>query len=189
MDSTETSPFTYPPLGWYAVMSNAARGNTCKFSKVVFKDFPGTGTRCSTSAVRVFEIHPKASDLIMQHIFENIELKNVKSESLLFIMDPPKGWANLTDCVEFPCTAPENVLLSFVGDTKLTGTTSITLPNEPFDIISDNPGFHDALTGCTRNTEWNANVCNGDDMAILEFESLDGDRMDRSVQPVYLRQG
>ena len=58
----------------------------------------------------------------------------------------------------------------------------------PFDIISDNPGLNGALTKCTHQATWNAQVCTGDDMAILEFESLDGDRMDRSVQPVYLTQ-
>ena len=82
-------------------------------------------------------------------------------------MEPPKGWANLTDCVDFPCTAPENVLLSFVGDTQQTGGTSITLPDEPFDIISNNPGFNNALTGCTLDSGWNANKCTGDDMALL----------------------
>ena len=189
METVETDPFVYPPLGFYSVMSNAMRGNTCKFSKVVFKDFPGTGTRCNTRAVRIYETHPKASDLIMQHIFSNIVLNNVSAETFVFLMDPPPGWVNLTDCVDFDCTAPENVLLSFVDGITQSGTTSITLPALPFDIISDNPGFKDALTGCTLNENWNANVCTGDDMAILEFESLDGDRFDRSVQPVYVSQG
>jgi hypothetical protein len=29
------------------------------------------------------------------------------------LYDPPKGWANLDDCGNFPCTAPNNVILSF----------------------------------------------------------------------------
>lgn len=95
----------------------------------------------------------------------------------------------MTDCVDFDCTGPENVLLSFVDGLTQSGTTSISaLPSLPFDIISKNPGFNDALTGCTLNTNWNANVCTGDDMALLEFESLDADKLDRSVQPVYISQ-
>lgn len=102
-------------MGWLKLSGNAARGNVAKYTNVVFKDFPGTGTRCNAARkLRIFETHPQASDLIMQQIFSNIVLNNVSSDAFMFLMDPPEGWANLTDCVEFPCTAPENMLLSFV---------------------------------------------------------------------------
>lgn len=107
----------------------------------------------------------------------------------MFLMDPPPGWINLTDCVDFDCTGPENMMLSFRDGLTQSGTTSISeLPSLPFDIISDNPGYNTAMTTCTRQLTWNANVCTGDDKVMLVFESLDADKMDRSVQPVYLTQ-
>lgn len=126
----------------------------------------------------------------MPHIFSGLTIDKVAADALLFIMDPPRGWANLTDCVEFPCTAPENLLLQFRDSIHFaTGTTIAELPSSvPFDIISDNPGYNGAFSHCTKSTNWNANVCTGDDMALLVFESLDPDKYDRSVQPVYITQ-
>jgi hypothetical protein len=36
-------------------------------------------------------------------------------DGMAYIMPPNPGWANLKDCVEFPCTAPANILFSFKG--------------------------------------------------------------------------
>jgi hypothetical protein len=44
-------------------------------------------------------------------------MNNVKPGAMAYIMPPKPGWANLKDCVEFPCTAPLNVLFDF-KDTK-----------------------------------------------------------------------
>jgi hypothetical protein len=40
----------------------------------------------------------------------------------VYIFDPPSGWANFADCVEFPCTGPENVVIKFF-DTTYEGDT------------------------------------------------------------------
>lgn len=109
----------------------------------------------------------------MPHIYSNIVLDNIAADSLLYIMDPPQGWANLTDCIDFPCTAPQNVILQFRDGITIKGTSpSNLLPASstlPYDIVSDNPGFKSALTHCTKKDDWNANVCTGDDMAMLVF--------------------
>ncbi len=87
----------------------------------------------------------------MQHTFSNIVFDTVTTSGLLFIYDPPTAWANPTDCVEFPCTAPENLLLSFLDLPEKIGSTLADLPaSAPFDIVSDNPGFNGALSQCTR---------------------------------------
>ena len=66
---------------------------------------------------------------------------------MMHLMDPPRGWANPKDCVEFPCTAPENILLKFIG--VMSGNSSSTLFSKErvtenngmkFQIISHNPG-------------------------------------------------
>lgn len=108
------------------------------------------------------------------------------------LIDPPTKWANLKDCVEFPCTAPENMLLSFIGeltqvyDPATSGDKLRDLPARPFDIISDNPGIP-SKTGCSAADETgNFRICSGNSWALLNFESLDGDRSDRGVQPVFI---
>ena len=47
---------------------------------------------------------------------------------------------------------------------------------EPFDIITNNPGLAGKLSECTFKNNWNANICEGNGMALLQFESLDPDR-------------
>jgi hypothetical protein len=32
---------------------------------------------------------------------------------VIFIYNPPQGWANIDDCGEWPCTAPSNVVYNF----------------------------------------------------------------------------
>lgn len=40
--------FVYPDkMGYIKVESDAARGNLAKLTSLVFKDFPGSGTRCN----------------------------------------------------------------------------------------------------------------------------------------------
>lgn len=41
---------------------------------------------------------------------------------MAYLFSPPAGWANLDDCGDFPCTAPDNVLLQF-EDSTFAGTT------------------------------------------------------------------
>lgn len=40
---------------------------------------------------------------------------------------------------------------------------------------------------CNLNEVWNAYICNNEAIGVMIFDSLDGDRMDRSSQPVYIR--
>jgi len=43
---------------------------------------------------------------------------------MAFFDDPDEGWANLDDCGAFPCTAPNNILMSFTG-TRYAGQMPI----------------------------------------------------------------
>lgn len=53
------------------------------------------------------------SDYIAPHNFYDTKFNNVDPGALAYIMHPLEEWANPKDCVEFPCTAPLNVLFSF----------------------------------------------------------------------------
>jgi hypothetical protein len=54
--------------------------------------------------------------------FYEAKFDNVDEDAIVYIFDPPSGWANFADCVEFPCTGPENVVIKFF-DTTYEGDT------------------------------------------------------------------
>ena len=53
-------------------------------------------------------------------------------------------------------------------------------------LISDTAEVSETYEGCIFKESWNAWHCTNNDIAVLMFESLDDDWMDRSVQPVYI---
>lgn len=106
-------------------------------------------------------------------------------------MKPKSEWANNTDCGNFPCTAPENVIMEF-KDTKYSASGSQPFSNANFNIISNTPNVSENMNdkdNCEAHVEdWNAWFCpNAKNMAILELESHDDNSVDRAVQPVWIR--
>ena len=108
---------------------------------MVFKDFPDPANRCKNGApTSILHVHPKASDLIMPHIFRNVKFDGINMNSFLYLMDPPTDWTDPTKCLDFPCTAPQNFLLQFRD--KVTDTLdTLGLKTVPFDIVGNNPGI------------------------------------------------
>jgi len=119
---------------------------------------------------------------------------------LTFLADPSPGWANPEDCVEFPCTGPINVVIRIerasYRDTKRRlgaivekekGRQLAALPRT-FAIVASNDMSTSAqvIPDCSYQKSWDAYLCTDDNIGVLLFDSLDGDRMDRSVQPVYI---
>ena len=141
-------PFTYPPLGFFTHMGNPGRGKTMTIKNVVFKDFPDPSSRCNNGAIATFHTNKSGSDLIMPHIFKNVKYDGVSKKSFIYLMNPPEGWANLTDCVDFPCTAPQNLLLQF-RDGYTDTSNALGLLSVPFDIIANNPGVNNGLGACS----------------------------------------
>ena len=77
----------------------------------------------------MFQRNPNASDYIPMHHFVNTTFKNVAYAALAFIKDPNPAWANVTDCGDFPCTAPDNTVLTFKNTVfESTDTTAVALP-------------------------------------------------------------
>ena len=131
---------------------------------------------------------PALPDWIAPIYLFNTTFTDVEEGAFALMMDPIPKWANIKDCGNFPCTAPNNVLLSF-KDSKWEGAT-IDNPLANFQIIHDNDGFAPFVDGCERKETWNAYMCDKTTLGIVEFDSRDVDRMDRSVQPVNVsRQG
>lgn len=54
-----------------------------------------------------------APDYTPYAVFENVLFDNVAHEAVTFIQDPPLGWANPSDCVEFTCTGMYNIVMYF----------------------------------------------------------------------------
>ena len=57
--------------------------------------------------------NPSASDYIALHKFKNSKFRNVHEEAVIWLRDPNRGWAGNANCVGWPCTAPNNVVLQF----------------------------------------------------------------------------
>lgn len=117
-------------------------------------------------------------------MFKRTKFNNVSPDSLAYIKAPAPGWANLKDCGAFPCTGPLNVLFSFLDSYYSKG--SLLNHGKDFQIISNNTGLSPYLDTCTPYREWNAYVCKSNSLGIMQFESMDPDKVDRGMQPVYI---
>lgn len=54
----------------------------------------------------VMALNPTNADFIPMSEFFNTKFVDVEGDAMGFLFDPPKGWANVKDCGNFPCTAP-----------------------------------------------------------------------------------
>ena len=106
---------------------------------------------------------------------------------MTFIYDPPKKWAILADCGDFPCTGPNQILMSFQG-TDFSGSKPkwVTKYTKDFQLTANNTGISPVLEGCKGDESMNAYVCQADKLGILLFESQDDDKEDRALQPIYV---
>lgn len=133
------------------------------------------------------------------HYCNACKFTNVKYDAMINIYDPPSGWAVIDDCGEWPCTMPSNLVYTFKdnlfevndGATALpTFWTNGSTTKYSFQIVSDFATAVSSYPNCSKNEVWNAWFCADPaqtavpQIGTLNFESLDGDTEDRSVQPV-----
>lgn len=95
-------------------------GGKVTINRCHFKDFVGK-SMCGERSV-VFERNHYDADKIPPHFFNDITFENVDDNGWAFLDKPDPGWANVSDCGNFPCTAPNNLIFSFTG-TIYSGAT------------------------------------------------------------------
>ena len=152
--------------------------NNSKFSK-----FQGK-SKCGERSV-IFERNPDSSDKIPPHFFNDCILEDVDDTGFAFLDKPDPKWANVKDCGNFPCTAPNNLIFSFSG-TTYEGTVSPSTAVEDFTIVPDEETVAGTYPNCERKEVQQAYVCQMDNIGMMMFESLDDDAWDRALQPIFL---
>ena len=108
MEHHPTSP---PMKPHFKTMSAAAWSGVTKLYRNEFINWQPRGSAGGNQYVIC--LNPFGSDYIQPQHFYDTKFTNVDPEAMTWLMSPSPGWANPTDCVEFPCTAPYNVLFSF----------------------------------------------------------------------------
>ena len=126
-----------------------------------------------------------APDYLQINEFGDSYFEDVEDAAVTWFPDPPQAWATIAACGNFPCTGPKNTLFSFYGST-FSGIRPDGISGS-FSIIPNVTGYSEHLDGCEPREAWNAYVCDNIKLGILLFESQDADKMDRSVQPVYIQ--
>lgn len=135
-----------------------------------------------------------APDFYQPIYFENNKFVDVEMDALLYFPSPDPAWANLKDCSEWPCTGPKNILWKFKKTRfeNRQGQVMNNLLGTEFQVISNNTGFAPYVSACNEHVGWNAFYCKqtglSNTLAMLVFESLDDDREDRAMQPIYVSQ-
>ena len=167
----------------FKTKSAASWGTVIDFNNLHFHNFAAT-TRCG-AVQRIFEQSYAASDYTPLHYFKNVEFDNVADAAMSYLFDPPKNWAKISDCGEWPCTAPSNVVMDFEG-TSYSGAMTPSYTAADFQIVSDFAGVSDTYDNCVYKDAWNAWRCANSYLGVLLAESLDGDTWDRSVQPILI---
>jgi hypothetical protein len=151
--------------------------NRTKFAKFLGK------SKCGERST-IFARNPKGSDKIPPHFFNNCILEDVDDTGFAFLEKPNPAWANVKDCGNFPCTAPNNLIFSF-ADTTYSGTTPTSKP-AAFVIVPDDETVGGTYGTCTRREAQQAYICEADNIGMMMFENLDDDAWDRAIQPVEL---
>ena len=144
-----------------------------------FKSRTAVGERSSIFGSSEFQ-----ADYIPMLQFSDTKFTDVGKNAITNFKSPPQAWAVVDDCGSFPCTGPLNVLYSFKKSEWTQGTPGNL--GADFQLIANNPGFSQYVSGCSSEPEQNAFSCKTKSLGILLFGSLDGDRRDRMVAPVYV---
>jgi hypothetical protein len=108
---TGASGYPYHKIG-----GDSSWGLKGYYENVDFVNFADVNTYCGGQQ-RTIEISSSGSDIVPWTEFRYTRFTDVENEAVAYIMDPPSGWANTADCGSFPCTAPENILITFEGTT------------------------------------------------------------------------
>ena len=111
-----------------------------EIENVTFQNFKSVNTACGKTQ-HIFHNSKTASDYIPLHDLKDCTFIDVTDDALAKMDEPKDGWANISDCGEWPCTAPENIVIRYEGskfsgkspsNTNHEGTLTYALGEEPF---------------------------------------------------------
>lgn len=165
------------------LMSYGSWASEAEYSGNTFHNFISNTTKCGNRQT-LLRRNPDSSDYIPVQKFYNTIFDNVSDEAMVWLEDPDPHWANAADCAGFPCTAPNNVVMTFEG-TSFTGSKQPTFREKEFQIVSDTARVSETFKDCEFTEQWNAWQCQQDNLGVLVAIGDDGDAYDRSVVPVY----
>ena len=111
-EAKDNLPAKSDDLPYYTIMTDSSYGGYSYFDGIHFINFQNTTTYCGAKQY-LFSINPDGSDYVPRIKFINTQFNNVNQSALGYFMSPPWSWADLDDCGNYPCTAPNNILLSF----------------------------------------------------------------------------
>ena len=133
--SAATHPHTKSGLPIYK-LGNQAWGGQVSLTRVNFNNFENAKTKNCGSRHTTIQRNSMSSDYVPIHKFHNSKFTNVHENALAYIKDPNPGWANPSDCTDWPCTAPNNIVIKYEGAIFTGNPRPLeTAPN--FQIVSD----------------------------------------------------
>jgi len=114
----------------------------------------------------IFERNPAGSDKIPPHFFENCKFEDVTDDGFAFLDKPDPAWANIKDCGNFPCTAPNNVIFTFTN-TKYYGATP-SVASSAFTVVPDDETVGGAYTpACQHKPGMQVYICQVRNIGLL----------------------
>lgn len=177
-----TNPSSLP---YEKLMSDSGWGGKTILKRNEFNGFKSRTALGKRSSV--FGSAEYQADYIPMLQFSETKFTNIDKDALVAFKTPPKAWAVIDDCGEFPCTGPLNVLYSFKKSTWTPAAPSaLSGGGVNFQLIANNPGLAPYVAGCSSAPQSNAYYCEAKSLGILLFGSLDEDRKDRMVAPVHV---
>lgn len=184
VDGKETHPTSASALPITKSKGEGNWGGKITINRCTFKDFVGK-SMCGERSV-IFERNPKDSDKIPMHYFNKIVFDNVDDAGWAFLAKPDPGWANVKDCGNFPCTAPNNLIFTF-ADTTFKGAKKPSFTPSDFVIVPDDKSVGGTYPGCKHFPGQQIYLCELNNIGMMMFENLDVDAWDRALQPIFLK--
>lgn len=93
---------------YHKVKIDASYGGNIQYNNLQFINFKQNSTWCGASQ-RLIRLNEDGADYMPRANFNNPKFINVDFDTFAYLFTPPSAWANLDDCADFPCTAPNNV--------------------------------------------------------------------------------
>ena len=119
-------------------------GGTIVIEDTIFSGFVGV-QKCGQRHV-IFERNPKGSDKIPPHTIKNCKFVDVNDSGFAWFEKPDLAWANIKDCGDFPCTAPNNMIFTFLSSRFSGATPSVT--DSDMTLVPDDETVGGTYPGC-----------------------------------------